>query len=307
MLASGCTGTGEGTQGKAQGGGSESPSAAGKPSGAESPTGAGGEGGTVPAPAPTIEADPAELPRTAADARALVGKVIAGPDQFGQQVVRAEPYESDPATWSVLGDNCVWRREALPPRVLASLTRHFVIPAAGGKGPVRMTATVTVHPEVSDAAWEQAGMLEEALGCSEQTLRKGEKLSGLLSSASAWGESGNNYAEDSLVEVGFCTSATEGGPYPYMWQQATFGPVVVSVSACAGKGWTSMELMQAATGPVPRMLGRAESEIGRPVEGKSGTGTEREEAGGNRAAGRGAPGPSGGRAAEQGATSKAVL
>ncbi len=129
-----------------------------------------------------------------------------------------------------------------------------------------MSVTVTVHPATADAAWEQAGMLEEALSCSEQTLSEGRKLSGLFSNASVWGEAGNNYAEDSLFEMGSCTSPTEGGPYPYQYQQATFGPVVVSMSACAGEGWDAKGLLQEVNGPVPRMLLRAEAKIGRPVD-----------------------------------------
>ncbi|MFE0678223.1 hypothetical protein [Streptomyces sp. NPDC058867] len=232
---------------------------------------AAGQGGTEddpePAPAPTVEADPAKVPRTDDAARKLIRQVIAGPELFAAGTRRADPYESDPETWSVLDDSCVWRREPLPEAVLATLTRHFVLPAAGDKGPVRMTVTVTVHPETADAAWEQAGMLEEALSCTEQTLSEGRKLTGLFSNASVWGEAGNNYAEDSLFEMGSCTGPTEGGPYPYQYQQATFGPVVVSMSACAGEGWEARELLQEVNGPVPRMLLRAETRIGRPVDG----------------------------------------
>ncbi len=263
LLAAGCSdggGSGDGEEGRG-------------------PAKARGKGGTAsaapaapaPAPAPTIEADPGKQPTSPAEARELVREVIADPALFGGSVERARPYESDPATWSVLGGDCVWAREPLPKDVLATLTRHFVLPAAKGKGPLRLSATVTVHPTVLDAAWEQAGMLEEAIGCSEQTLRQGEKLSKLVSTAYAWGEGGNAYAEDSLIELGECTTATQGGPYPYQWQQATFGPVVVSVSACAGEGWDKRETMAAAQQPVPRMLLRAEKAIGRPVESKSGS------------------------------------
>jgi hypothetical protein len=263
MLASGCTEEGTKTEGGPEEG------RTGKATLAAGPDASQGSGGDdpVPAPAPTVEADPAKTPRTRDAATKLIREVIAGPELFGAEVGRATPYESDPDTWSVLGESCAWRREPLPARVLATLTRHFVRPAAEGKGPVRMTATVTVHPATADAAWEQAGMLEEALTCSEQNLGGGRKLSGLLSMASAWGEGGNNYAEDSLLELGTCTSAADGGPYPYIWQQATFGPVVVSVSACAGQGWDMQGLMKAVQGPAPRMLLRAEERIGRPAEG----------------------------------------
>ncbi|MFF0201473.1 hypothetical protein [Streptomyces sp. NPDC005017] len=264
VLASGCTAEGESAGRESKGGGTGESGGAGRPGA----TRGGGDGdGPAPAPAPTVEADPAKVPRTKAAAGRLIGQVIAGPELFGSEARRDSPYESDPDTWSVLDENCVWQREPLPERVLATLTRHFVRPAAEGKGAVRMTVTVTVHPATADAAWEQAGMLEEALGCSEQTLSEGRKLSNLFSNASVWGEGGNNFAEDSLFEIGTCSSADEGGPYPYQYQQATFGPVVVSMSACAGEGWDAQGLLNEVNGPVPRMLLRAEKQIGRPVDG----------------------------------------
>ncbi|MFI9770401.1 hypothetical protein ACIHJG_26525 [Streptomyces sp. NPDC052415] len=256
VLTSGCTG--EKAAGDPDG------SASGKPTAAQR---SGGEEDPAPAPAPTVEADPAKVPRTGEAARKLIREVIAGPELFSAEARRDSPYESDPATWSVLDDSCVWRREPLPEGVLATLTRHFVHPAAQSKGPVRMTVTATVHPSTAGAAWEQAGMLEEALSCTEQTLSEGRKLTGLFSNASVWGEAGNNYAEDSLFEMGSCSSPTDGGPYPYQYQQATFGPLVVSMSACASKGWDARALLQEVNGPVPRMLLRAEAKIGRPVEG----------------------------------------
>ncbi|MGV9453765.1 hypothetical protein [Streptomyces sp. NPDC003635] len=256
VLTSGCT---EDKSGRESGDG-----AAGKPAGTQA---SGAEDDPAPAPTPTVEADPARTPQTRQAATKLIRQVIAGPELFDSETRRDSPYESDPKTWSVLGDGCVWQREPLPERVLATLTRHFVLPAAQGKGAVRMSVTVTVHPETADAAWEQAGMLEEALSCSEQTLSEGRKLSGLFSNASVWGEAGNNYAEDSLFEMGSCSGPTDGGPYPYQYQQATFGPVVVSMSACAGEGWDARGLLEEVNGPVPRMLLRAEAKIGRPVDG----------------------------------------
>ncbi|MFJ5774295.1 hypothetical protein [Streptomyces sp. NPDC093094] len=268
LLASGCTAQGAKADRGSESGGTGETGAAGKPAATQ---GSGDEDDPAPAPAPTVEADPAKVPRTKAEARKLIGQVIAGPELFGPGARRASPHESDPDTWSVLDESCVWQREPLPARVLATLTRHFVRAADEGRGPVTMTATVTVHPRTEDAAWEQAGMLEEALGCSEQTLSEGRKLSGLFSNASVWGEAGNNYAEDSLFEMGTCSGTAGGGSYPYQYQQATFGPVVVSMSACASEGWDAQELLRAVNGPVPRMLLRAESRIGRPAEG---TGTK---------------------------------
>lgn len=56
------------------------------------------------------------------------------PDYFGSGFRRREPHESDPAQWAVLGQDCQWRREALPDTVLASLTRAFELPERDGKG-----------------------------------------------------------------------------------------------------------------------------------------------------------------------------
>ena len=226
---------------------------------------ASAESGALPAASPTVETDPAKQPRTADQARALIGKVIAGPELFGSAVVRTTPYESDPSRWTLLGDGCAWQLEELPADVLATLTRHFEVPAGDGKGAVRLSATVTVHRTVLDAAWEQAGMLEESLGCKEQLLRPGERLTELTSTAYSWGEGNNNYSDDSLMETGVCVSDSRGGPYPYMWYQATLGPVVVSASACGGRGRDGNELQTLVQGALPRMLVRAKSEIGRPV------------------------------------------
>jgi hypothetical protein len=71
--------------------------------------------------------------------------VIAGPELFGRQVVRTTPYESDPSRWAVLDDGCAWQLAELPAGVLATLTRHFEVPTEDAKGPVRLSATVTVH------------------------------------------------------------------------------------------------------------------------------------------------------------------
>jgi ABC-type branched-subunit amino acid transport system substrate-binding protein len=184
---------------------------------------------------PTPSFDAAKQPKTPEQARELIRKVIPGPELFGPGVVRATPYEGDPGRWAVLGEDCAWQQQELPKNVLASLTRHFALPAAGGKGAMRLSATVTVHRTPLDAAWEQARMLEEALGCEEQLRRPGERLTDLYSLGSIFGEGHNTDYDDSVMERGTCRSDTRGGPYPYLWNQATLGPVVVSVSACGGR------------------------------------------------------------------------
>lgn len=232
--------------------------------GASADPDAGSGGGALPAVSPTQRADPSKQPRNAAEATAFVRRTLADPELVGSGAVRATPYESDPRTWAVLGADCAWQRQALPQDVLATLTRHFELPAEGAEEAVRLSTTVTVHRTALDAAWEDAGMLEEAVGCPEQTLRPGERLTDLTSTAVAWGESGNTSSDDSLSESGKCVSDTRGGPYVYSWTQALFGSVVVSASVCGGQKQTLREV-EVAT----RMLLRVQTAIGVP----SGTGS----------------------------------
>lgn len=217
--------------------------------------------GVLPTASPTEQADPAKQPHTAAEARAFVRKVIADPELVGSGAVPAMPYESDPSTWAVLGEDCAWQRQGLPKDVLATLTRHFEVPASGAEVPVRLSATVTVHRTTLDAAWEQAGMLEEAVGCPEQTLRAGERLTDLSSVAVAWGESANTSTDDSLSETGTCVSGTRGGPYPYSWTQWVFGSVVVATSVCGGKEEGTTNELDVTVG----MLLRVQEAIGSPT------------------------------------------
>ncbi|MER5789798.1 hypothetical protein [Streptomyces sp. NPDC001980] len=233
----------------------------------ETGTAADASAGTdaTPTASPTFETDPAKQPRTAAQARALIRKVIAGPELFGQSVVRTTPYESDPSRWALLGDGCAWQLEKLPAGVLATLTRHFEVPAGGGKGLVRLSATITVHRTVLDAAWEQAGMLEESLGCQEELLRPGERLTELSSTAYARGEGHNEYSDESLEETGLCVSDSHGGPYPYKYDQATLGPVVVSTSVCGGRGREPDDLWALVQRALPKMLLSVKDEIGSPA------------------------------------------
>ncbi|MER7184292.1 hypothetical protein ABT404_33325 [Streptomyces hyaluromycini] len=218
-----------------------------------------------PTASPTFETDPAKQPRTADQARRLIRKVIAGPELFGQGVVRTTPYESDPTRWALLGDGCAWQLENLPAGVLATLTRHFEVPAGGGKGPVRLAATITVHRTTLDAAWEQAGMVEESFGCQKELLRPGEQLTELSSTVYARGEGHNDYSDESLEETGLCVSDSRGGPYPYKYDQAALGPVVVSTSVCGGRGRAVDDLWALVQRALPRMLLNVKYEIGSPA------------------------------------------
>ncbi|MGI5458392.1 hypothetical protein ACQEWB_35495 [Streptomyces sp. CA-249302] len=206
--------------------------------------------------------DPAKVPRTPAQARALLEKVVAGPELFGPHVVRATPFERDPDRWVYLGDDCAWRQEALPKDVLATATWRYEEPAADGKGSVRLQISVGVHRTALDAAWAQARMLEEGLGCGEQLLRPGERLTGLNSSGILLGERGNDAYDDWLIEDGECVSDTRGGPYPYAWYQATLGPVVIGVSGCGGRGRTDDDVHDPVSSVQSKMAIRVQQAIG---------------------------------------------
>jgi hypothetical protein len=226
-----------------------------------------GSGADAPAVAGAQEplTDAAKYPRTSAEGRTVIARLIPEATLFGADVTPAVPAEGDPGRWAELDDDCVWQLREPPEDVLATRTRYFWLPAeqGGGKGAVRLTTTITVHRTALDAAWEQAGMLEEALGCEEQVLRPGERLTSLFSSAFGRGEGGNVDVDDSLLENGVCHSETRGGPYPYFWQQAAFGPVVMSASACGGEGRTEDEVQSLVQEPLAQVMVRAEREIGR--------------------------------------------
>ncbi|MYR61786.1 hypothetical protein GTY54_38145, partial [Streptomyces sp. SID625] len=217
------------------------------------------------------EADPAKSPADARAARALIRAVIADEALVGGGARRAAPYESDPDTWAVLGEDCAWRREALPAGVLGNLRRNFEVPGAGGAPALRLSAEVTVHRTALLAAWDESRMAEEALRCPRQTLRAGERLTGLTSGAYAWGEGNNAFSDDTLIERGRCVGGAHDGPYPYWWTQATFGPVVVSASLCGGAerdAAASVDLVQTY---FAQMLARVKTEIARPSGTASGT------------------------------------
>ncbi|MZD07961.1 hypothetical protein GTW43_26490 [Streptomyces sp. SID5785] len=204
-------------------------------------------------------ADPARLPTTRAAAVDLIDRVIADADSFGPGVVKRRPYESDPATWPVLDADCVWQQQKPAKSVLATRTRSFEVPAASGKGPVRLSAVVTVHRTREDARWEMAESLEETMRCPTQQLRQGELIGSLFSASLAQGESGQHNSEDSLVESGSFQSAELGGTYPYSWQQAQSLQVTVAVTGKGAKGRSEAELDELTTRAQAAMLVRLAS------------------------------------------------
>ncbi|MEU2237146.1 hypothetical protein [Streptomyces vietnamensis] len=192
-------------------------------------------------PTPTaldFTADPKRVPKNAAEGRRVALAVVAGPEAWGPDFVKRSPYLSDPGSWPVLDANCVWETRALPRSVLASVTAHSEIPAAGGKGPLRVAATVTVHRTESDADWEMAETLEEALRCPDQQLRQGERVIGLGSLGLPYGVGGNGHSSDSLSESGFYVNDAFKGRQGYTWYQVRIGQVTMATVVKGAPGRT---------------------------------------------------------------------
>ncbi|MFJ6659919.1 hypothetical protein ACIQNG_26745 [Streptomyces sp. NPDC091377] len=196
-----------------------------------------------------MDIDPAKVPRTPAQANALIRDIIAKPAAFGPGTERRSPYESDPQRWPVLGDDCAWAQRPLPDDILATLTRSYEIPAADGKGPLRLSAVVTVHRTAEQADWENAEVLEEMMRCPTQRLRSDETVTSLNDVPAALGDLGNGFADDSLTEIGEYTRAQEGGSHPYIWRQTRIGQFTLAVSAKGAEGWSRTELLDRVRDP----------------------------------------------------------
>ncbi|MFG2292256.1 hypothetical protein [Streptomyces sp. NPDC048603] len=199
--------------------------------------------GGTPASALVPPVDEAKQPRTAAEARALLDRILLDQKHLGEQVARSAPFESDPAHWAVLDQDCVWQTGGLPEDVLATRTRYFHIPAKDGLGMVRINATVTVHRTRTESGWETARAMEEVLRCPDQKLRDGEQLQKLLGNSLYYGEQMNGWTEDAFSEMGDYVNAADGGkPYPYTWSQAQYGPVTLAVAVKGAQGYTAPQL-----------------------------------------------------------------
>ncbi|WP_372446682.1 hypothetical protein [Streptomyces laculatispora] len=208
-----------------------------------------------------VRDDPAgEVGRVTAG-RGQPGRVIADPADFGPEVTKRSPYQSGPATWPVLGTDCVWQQKKPVRSVLATRSRSFEVPAAGGKGPMRLSAVVTVHRGRVDAQWEMAESVEETMRCPTQQLRKGELIGSLVSASLAHGESRQNNSEDALIETGTYRSSTLGGPFPYVWQQAQTLQFTVAVTGKGAKGWTGEEIDVLTTRAQAAMLLRLKAAV----------------------------------------------
>ncbi len=238
-------------------------SGGGEPSGSAPAKKAGAAATADPSPTEVVDIDPARLPGTKARAAALIRDVLPDPSAFDPGAVRRTPYESDPRRWPVLGDDCVWHQQALPKDVLATLTRSYEIPASAARGPLRLSAVVTVHRSAEQADWENAEVLEEMMRCPSQQLRSDEVITSLNDVPNSLGDSGNEYADDVLNELGTYTSAEVGGPHPYLWEQTRIGQFTLAVSAKGAKGWSQADLFDRLRDPHVGMRARLRAAIER--------------------------------------------
>ncbi len=226
--------------------GADGDSAGEKPSGpARSANGADGTKEASPS-ASAAEDEPYTMleeraPRTRAEAIAFVRGLSTRPDHFGAGFRKAQPYESDPTEWAVLDEECVGQREPLPSTALASLTRRFVLPGSGDKGPVQVSLTVTVHRDTTAARRDMAVSLQEALRCPDQQLNATERVIGLYSRADPFSEARNGVTDDDLVESGeFLVDGTKD-QLPFDWFKYRLGPVTVAATDRIGAGHSDEE------------------------------------------------------------------
>jgi len=256
LLLVGCSGGGGGGDGKRGPSSGTSPAASATTT--ATPTAA-------PSPYPTalgFDPDPARAPRTRSDAVALARTVLSGgPGSWGPGYVERKPYLSPEGYWPVLSEDCSWETGTPPASVLHSVTASMELPAEGGKGTVRVSATVTVHRTEDAADWEMAETLEEVLRCPGQTLRDGERISGLMSLGNAYGVGGNRTADDTVNERGTYLKDGVPGEHYYGWSQSRLGQVTVAVSAKGAPGHTESDLATAMAQASVAMLTRAETAL----------------------------------------------
>ncbi|MER6450090.1 hypothetical protein [Streptomyces venezuelae] len=264
VLVAGCAadgtpkgGAASGTPGASAASGTGTPGTGG--TGASTP--AAPPGSAVPIPMPPV--DESKQPKTAAEARDLLARIIVAEQDLGPEVVRSTPFESRPGRWPVLDAGCVWQTEGLPADVLATSTRYFHIPAKDGRGRVRINATVTVHHSREESGWETARAMEEVLRCPDQKLREGEELKTLWGGVFYLGEQLNAWTEDAFTETGKYVSAQDGGPYDYTWSQAQYGPVTVAIAAKGAQGVANEDLSSFVAMGTSMMMIQAKQELGK--------------------------------------------
>ncbi|MFE5791976.1 hypothetical protein ACFQ8C_05275 [Streptomyces sp. NPDC056503] len=254
LLVTGCSGGGGGGDGKSGTPSGTTPAPTASATATASPSATPKELGFAP--------DPDRAPKTRPDAVALAREILSGgPGSWGPGYVERDPYLSPEGYWPVLDEDCRWETGTLPRTVLHSVTAYMELPAAGGKGTVRVSSTVTVHRTEDAADWEMAETLEEALRCPGQTLRDGERISGLMSLGNSYGVGGNLTASDAVNERGTYLKDGVPGEHYYGWSQSRLGQVTVAVSAKGAPGHTEADLATAMAQASVTMLTRAETAL----------------------------------------------
>ncbi|MFJ9558913.1 hypothetical protein ACIRQQ_02580 [Streptomyces fuscichromogenes] len=183
----------------------------------------------------------AVAPRTRAEAVAFLRGLTVQPDYFGTGYRRRDPYELGPTSWAVLGADCLWRREALPSTVLASLTRSFVRPGSGGSGAVYVSLTVTVHTSIRQARRDMASSLEEPLRCPQERLNATDTVQDMTSRGDPFGEQRNATTDDDLTEFGQYVVAGDAKPRRFDWYKHRLGPVTVAATVRHAAGESEQE------------------------------------------------------------------
>lgn len=221
---------------------------------------------STPAPTPTstrlaFVADPKRAPKNEADAKRLALAVVAGPDSWGSDYTKRTPHLSGDTYWPVLDARCTWEAGTRPQTVLYSVTAYSEVPATAERGLLQVSATVTVHRTESDADWEMAQTLEEALRCPSQQLRDGERITGLMSLGSPFGVGGNYTSVDSLREAGTYLNDAVKGEQTYSWYQSRVGQLTVAAVVKGAPGHIAKELDRAQIQALVTMVGRAEDAL----------------------------------------------
>ncbi len=269
VLVAGCSGEGGGTAGGTAG---KPPSAGTGTTGASSPPPAEPPASGPPASEPSTAApsaldftpDPGRAPKNAAEARRMALAIVAGPEAWGADYVKRSPHLSPDGYWPVLGGDCTWRAGTRPATVLHSVTARSEVPASAERAALRVAATVTVHRTETDADWEMARTLEEALRCPAQTLSPGERVTALRSIGSPFGTGGNFTATDSLGEMGTYHSAAFKGGQKYAWFQSRVGQVTVAAVVKGAPGHGEQEVDHAQVQALVAMTDRAKAQLEAP-------------------------------------------
>ncbi|MER6082500.1 hypothetical protein [Streptomyces sp. NPDC001833] len=211
------------------------------PKGTTGTSAAGGTGASSSTASQPYTLAESAAPRTRAEAVAFVRGLTVQPDYFGTGYRRRDPYELGPASWAVLGEDCLWRREALPSTVLASLTRSFVRPAGNGTGAVYVSLTVTVHTSTVQARRDMASSLEEPLRCPQERLNATDTVQDMASRGDPFGEQRNATTDDDLTEYGRYVVDGEPKSRDFDWYKHRLGPVTVAATVRHAAGESQKE------------------------------------------------------------------